>query len=124
MTLEEAGQKAIQDGFEPFVCGEGNNVVAQVPQAGSKIPRGGRVVLFTTQNSTSETTIVPDMVGMSVEQVNETAAEYNINVSFSGSVEQEGILSYAQSINPRERVAPGTVVTVYFGNNDIDDTVM
>ena len=124
MTLEEAGQKAIEDGFEPFVCGEGSTVVAQVPQAGSKIPRGGRVVLFTTQNSTSETTTVPDMVGMSVQEVNETAAEYSINVSFSGSVEQDGILSYAQSISPNERVSPGTVVTVYFGNNDIDDTVM
>ena len=64
------------------------------------------------------------MVGMSVEQVNETAAEFSINVSFSGSVEQEGILSYAQSIDPNQRVSPGTVVTVYFGNNDIDDTVM
>ena len=56
--------------------------------------------------------------------MNEVSAEYNINVSFSGSVDLDTVYSYSQSIASGERVAPGTVVTVYFGNDEIDDTVM
>ena len=112
------------DGFEAYICGEGSTVVAQVPQAGASIPRGGKVVLYTTENSTKETETVPDLTGLTVAQVNEIAYDYNINISFSGSVELDTVYSYAQSIDPNELVTPGTVVTVYFGNNDIDDTVM
>ena len=124
MSLNEAFAKVREDGFEPYVCGEGNTVLAQVPQEGSKIPRGGRVMLYTTNDSTKETVRVPDLVGYTVKQVNELAAEYNINISFSGSVDQDEVYSYAQSISPDEIVSPGTVVTVYFGNDDVDDTVM
>ena len=124
MNIEEAAAKVEEDGFEVYICGDGSSVCSQVPQAGSKIPRGGRVVLYTTTDSTKETVTVPDLVGCTVSQVNEIAAEYNINISFSGSVDQDSVFSYAQSIDPRSEVSPGTVVTVYFGNNDVDDAVM
>ena len=124
MDIEEALVQAQEDGFEPYICGEGSKVLAQVPQAGSKIPRGGQIVFYTTSDSTNETVSVPDLVGYTVAQVNEIAAEYNINVSFSGSVDLDTVYSYAQSVDPDEKVSPGTVVTVYFGNNDVDDTVM
>ena len=81
-------------------------------------------MLYTTNDSTKETVKVPDFVGHTVEEVNELAAENNINISFSGSVDLDTVYSYSQSISPDERVSPGTVVTVYFGNNDVDDTVM
>ena len=124
MNLNEAVAAVEADGFEAYICGEGSTVVAQVPQAGASIPRGGKVVLYTTENSTKETETVPDLTGLTVAQVNEIAYDYNINISFSGSVELDTVYSYAQSIDPNELVTPGTVVTVYFGNNDIDDTVM
>ena len=34
------------------------------------------------------------------------------------------VYSYSQSIDSGMQVAPGTVITVYFGNDDVDDTVM
>ena len=124
MNLEEALNQVSEDGFVPYICGDGDTVLAQVPQAGSKIPRGGRVMLYTTNDSTKEMVRVPDFVGHTVEEVNELAAENNINISFSGSVDLDTIYSYSQSIAADERVSPGTVVTVYFGNNGVDDTVM
>ncbi len=124
LTVDEAKAKAEGDGFKPFVSGDGDVVVAQVPEAGSQIPRGGRVVLYTTTDSTKETVTVPDFVGYSVSEVNELSAEYNINISYSGSVDQDNVYAYAQSIDSGSLVAPGTVVTVFFGNDDIDDTVM
>ena len=116
--------KAEKDGFEPIVSGDGDVVVAQVPEAGSQIPRGGRIVLYTTTDSTKETVTMPDFVGYSVSEVNELAAECSVNVSFSGSVDQDNVYAYSQSIESGSLVAPGTVVTVFFGNDDIDDTVM
>lgn len=124
MNVNDAQAQVQEDGFEVYVCGEGDTVLAQVPQSGSKIPRGGRVVLYTTTDSTKETVTVPDLVGYTASQVNEVAAEYNINISFSGSVDSDAVYSYAQSIDPNTSVSPGTVVTVYFGNNDVDDAVM
>lgn len=124
MDVNQAQTQVQEDGFEVYVCGEGDTVLAQVPQSGSKIPRGGRIVLYTTNDSTKETVTVPDLVGYTASQVNEVAAEYNINISFSGSVDSDAVYSYAQSIDPNTSVSPGTVVTVYFGNNEIDDAVM
>ena len=124
LPVYEAENKVKEDGFEPFVAGDGDMVVAQVPEAGTQIPRGGRVVLYTTTDSTKETVTVPDLVGYSVAEVNEYASEYNINICYSGSVDQDNVYSYSQSIESGMLVPPGTVVTVYFGNNDVDDTVM
>lgn len=124
LNIGEAQQKVRDDGFEPFVTGDGDEVIAQIPDAGSQIPRGGRVVLYTTTDSTKETITVPDLVGYSVSEVNELSSEYNINIIYSGSVDQDSVYSYSQSIESGMLVAPGTVVTVYFGNNDVDDTVM
>ena len=124
MGINEAQNQVREDGFSVYVCGEGDTVLAQVPEAGSKIPRGGQVVLYTTTDSTKETVTVPDLVGYTVAQVNEVAADYNINISFSGSVDSESVYSYSQSIDPNVEVSPGTVVTVYFGNDDVDDAVM
>lgn len=124
MGINEAQNQVREDGFSVYVCGEGDTVLAQVPEAGSKIPRGGQVVLYTTTDSTKETVTVPDLVGYTVAQVNEVAANYNINISFSGSVDSESVYSYSQSIDPNVEVSPGTVVTVYFGNDDVDDAVM
>lgn len=124
LGIDEASAKVQEDGFTVYVCGDGDSVCAQVPQAGSKIPRGGRVVLYTTTDSTKETVTVPDLVNCTVAEVNAIAAEYNINISFSGSVDQDSVYSYSQSIDPRTEVSPGTVVTVYFGNSGVDDAVM
>ncbi len=124
LSIEDAQKKARDDGFEPFVTGDGDVVISQIPESGSQIPRGGRVVLYTTTDSTKETVTVPDLVGYTVSEVNEYASEYNLNISYSGSVNQEGVYSYAQSIESGIHVPPGTVITVYFGNNDVDDTVM
>ena len=112
------------DGFEPYVTGDGDVVVAQIPEPGSQIPRGGRVVLYTTTDSTKETVTIPDFIGYTVSEASELAEECNINISYAGSVDQDNVYAYAQSIESGMQAAPGTVVTVYFGNDDIDDTVM
>lgn len=123
MDAQAAKAAAEEDGFRAHIYGDGDTVLAQVPQSGSKIPRGGRVVLYTTSESVKQTVTVPDFIGYTISEVNEIAAENKINISFAGSVSSDAIYCYSQSIDPNTKVSPGTVVTVYFGNSN-DDAVM
>ena len=47
-------------------------------------------------------------------EANTAAASAGINIEFSGNTSTAGIKSYKQSIEARQQVAAGTIVTVYF----------
>ncbi len=95
------------------VIGKGESVVKQLPEAGSSVYNGGMVILY-TEESESHTTTVPNLMGLTVSEVNTAAANAGINVEFSGNVSSNTVLSYAQDINPDETVSLGQIVTVYF----------
>ncbi|MBQ7386101.1 MAG: PASTA domain-containing protein [Ruminococcus sp.] len=114
MTVEEAERAAEQGGFTTWVKGEGDKVVAQMPEAGTKIPQGGNVVLYTDGDSIMDTTTVPNLIGYSVSDVLYFATYYDLNVSISGMSNSALSTSYSQSIPEGTEVAPGTVITVTF----------
>ena len=114
MTVDEAVSAAEQGGFTTWVKGEGDKVVAQMPEAGTKIPQGGNVVLYTDAESIKDTTTVPNLKGYSVSDVLYFATYYDLNVSISGMSNSAMSTSYAQSIPEGTQVAPGTVITVTF----------
>ncbi|MBQ7810313.1 MAG: PASTA domain-containing protein [Clostridia bacterium] len=114
MTVDEAVSAAEQGGFTTWVKGEGDKVVAQMPEAGTKIPQGGNVVLYTDAESIKDTTTVPNLIGYSVSDVLYFATYYDLNVSISGMSNSAMSTSYAQSIPEGTQVAPGTVITVTF----------
>lgn len=121
MTVEQAKSKAEQVGLNAVIKGDGEKVIAQIPQTGSKIPTGGTIVLYTDSESESDTVEVPDLVGCSPSTVNEIASSYDLNVSVTGSFTAEGCISDSQSIEAGTAVKPGTVITVNFittGTND------
>lgn len=95
------------------VIGKGEKVVKQLPEAGNSVHNGGMVILY-TEESESQTTNVPNLIGFSVSEVNSIAAEAGINIEFSGSVSSNTVLSYAQDISAGETVSLGQIVTVYF----------
>lgn len=114
MTVDEAVSVAEQGGFTTWVKGEGDKVVAQMPEAGTKIPQGGNVVLYTDGESIKDTTTVPNLIGYSVSDVLYFASYYNLNVSISGMSGSALSTSYSQSIPEGTEVSPGTVITVTF----------
>lgn len=95
------------------VIGKGESVVKQLPEAGNSIHNGGMVILY-TEESESQNTTVPNLIGFSVSEVNRIAAEAGINIEFSGNVSSNTVLSYAQDISSGETVSLGQIVTVYF----------
>ena len=92
-----------------------------MPEAGSSIPSGGTVVLFTDEESKSKTVNVPDLVGLTLSEANARAAEYGVNISVTGSYNAEGSISVSQNIEYLTEVSPGTVVTVNFVNSSFSD---
>lgn len=114
LSVEEAVTAAENNGFTTWVKGEGDTVVAQMPEAGTKIPQGGNVVLYTDTESIKDTTTVPNLVGYNVSDVIYFASYYDLNVSISGMSNSATSTSYSQSIPEGTQVSPGTVITVNF----------
>ena len=103
------------------IIGSGETVVRQLPEAGAEIYSGGTVILYTEQTG-DEMTTVPNLIGLTVSEVNTIAAEAGINVEFSGNTTLAGVKSYSQSISEGESVPVGQIITVYFrdeGNADM-----
>ncbi len=121
LSVDDAVSAAENGGFTTWVKGEGDTVIGQMPEAGTKIPQGGNVVLYTDTESTKDTTTVPNLIGYSLSDVNYFASYYNLNVSISGMSSADASVSYSQSIPEGTEVAPGTVITVTFSAGGVAD---
>lgn len=115
LTTEDAQSKIEQDGLVAVVKGSGEKVIAQMPESNSVVPKGGSVVLYTDKESASQTIEVPNLVGMSLGDVNSIASQYGLNISVKGtsSTSEDGI-STKQSLPEGTKVSEGTVITVTF----------
>ena len=121
LSVTEAEKLANSDGFNVTVKGEGTTVVAQVPAAGSKIPTGGTIVLYTDNDSIAEKVTVPNFIGYSLSDVNYIASYYGVNVSIKGAVSSGDSTSSTQDIAEGTQVNPGTVITVTFSSGSVND---
>ncbi len=121
LSVNEATSAVNSDGFDATIKGEGTAVVAQVPASGSKIPTGGTIVLYTDDDSVTEKVTVPNLVGFNLSDVNYLSSYYGINISITGSVSSGDVVSVSQDVPEGTSVSPGTVVTVSFTSNSIND---
>lgn len=120
-SVSEAEAAAKSDGFSVTVKGEGSTVVSQIPPVSSTLSKGGNIVLYTDSESQTETVTVPNLIGLSVSEVNNVASQYGLNVSFVGAA-SSGVVSSAQTIEEGAEVSPGTVVSVTFSSsNTVND---
>lgn len=106
-------------GLNVNVLGSGDNISSQIPDATRQIPKGGKVVLYTDNESTETTVTVPNLIGKSIYTVNNELANCNLNLKISGASSGSGeIISKSQSIAEGSQVPPGTIVTVNFIQKD------
>ena len=117
-NVSEVSSELRLAGFNCKVIGNGDKVISQLPGAYQSVPKGGIVVLYTEGGPVETKTKVPDLTGLSITQVNRTAAATGINVKISGNtLVNSELTSYGQSIAKGESVDYGTTVTVYFKSN-------
>ncbi len=120
--IANAKLRAESSGLTVRVQGEGTTVLKQVPSAGTTIPAGGTVVLYTDEESQEKTVTVPDFTGMSVTKANSTAASYGLNIQLAGlSTDSSEAFAAEQSIAPGTKVMRGTVIKVEFLYDSQDD---
>jgi stage V sporulation protein D (sporulation-specific penicillin-binding protein) len=116
-TVAQAQAAAQQAGLTAKVYGKGTTVIKQVPEPGSKIPKEGTLILFTDESSTSQTTPVPNLIGLSITEANRVAAANNVNIKITGAsvaLSTANIKSRAQDIAAGTQVKPGSTITVTF----------
>ena len=121
-AADEAKSQITSAKLQCKVIGSGEKVVRQLPEAGSKVISGSVVILYTEEGETEKAT-VPNLVGLTATEVNKVAANSNINVEFSGNTSSGGLKSYKQSVEAGQSVDAGTVVTVYFRDENVVDGV-
>ncbi len=121
LSVEEAQAAAEAEGFTTSVKGYGDVVLAQVPSAGTSIPREGNVVLYTDESSAADQVTVPDLTGYSIYDVNYLATVYDINISMTGATTSGMSVSTSQSIPAGTLVSPGTVVKITFTAGGVSD---
>ncbi|WP_040196554.1 penicillin-binding transpeptidase domain-containing protein [Candidatus Soleaferrea massiliensis] len=101
-------------GLQCRIVGNGETILEQIPSGGDSIPRGGTVIIYTEESSSSKVT-VPDVVGKSGQEANQEIINAGLNIRIAGSGIDSGPSTAAkQEPAAGEEVDEGTVVTVTF----------
>ncbi len=119
-SVEEAKQTLINSGFNVRVIGSGETVVEQVPSSNQTISANGTVILYTEQNAEKQVTTVPDLTGMTVNQVYAAANQAGVNVSIVGNAASSSFISYKQDKEVNSKVYCGDTIVVYFKSTSSD----
>ena len=95
---------------------DGTEVTGQVPSAGTVMPSGSTVMLYMGDIPLSDyrMSIVPNVIGMTVEQANKALSDAGLNISISGAATGSEAKAISQSINAGLTAYRGTVVEVNF----------
>lgn len=98
--------------------GNGNIVIAQTPEGGSRLSTdSGVVYLYTGDDEPSDSITVPDVVGQSAVNCNKMLVGAKLNVKIKGATNYNvgaGAQVISQSPAAGTQVPPGTIVTVEF----------
>ena len=109
-------------GFETRIIGDGDTITGQIPAGGRTAPNSCTVVLTTESGGEVPTTIVPYLVGLSASKVAYAVKNKNLNIRYSGTgFTSAGGISIKQEIPAGSEVEEGTVVTVEFAVDGIND---
>ena len=119
-TVDNAKAKLSSVKLRYQIKGNGEKIVKQLPEAGNRILSGGVVILY-TEDTGDQTVTVPNLVGLTANEVNTAAAQSGINIEYSGNTTSSGLKSYNQSVAAGTTVSAGTIVTVYFRDESAID---
>lgn len=119
-TVEEAQAALDELGLEYRVKGDGETVTDQLPVAGISIQPDNTVVLYADESKPQDKVEVPDVSGMSISAARQQLEDYGLYMKQNGIADWRASgasIAMAQSPAAGSKVAPGSVVTVAFGNN-------
>ncbi len=104
------------------VVGSGSTVVSQSPSTGTSIAKGGKVILYTEANAGSDLVEVPNLIGLTLTQANETLSYYGLNyVSTGASADSSSATVQYQSETAGTQVQRGTCITLTLVEGEAND---
>lgn len=120
---EEAAELLEEKNLTYRVVGSGDVVTGQIPAAGSFIPSGSEVILYMGEDAPADEVEVPDLTGLTVDEVQEALEALNLYMSALGcsSNYTSTTVAYDQSEEAGSEVERGTVITVYFQDMAVND---
>ena len=95
-------------GFKVQVEGQGEEIITQLPPAGTETFKGSNVVLY-TQDSESNQIVVPDLTGRTIKEASKILADLGLGMAPQGSG-----LAALQEPYPGIKVEKGTVIKIQF----------
>ena len=120
LTLAEAYDQLDNMGLSCSIIGYEDDdeiITQQIPQSGSPVPKGGKVVLYTRGYSESDMLVeVPDFKGLDMADASYVAYLNQLQISVSGAASESATVSL-QDITAGEMVKQGTVIRLTFLDN-------
>lgn len=118
MSISQAQAALEEQGLKYDIVGDGSdwdNIVAeQIPEAGSTVPKGGTVVLYTSGYDMDEALVeVPDFSRQPLGDADFLAVVNGLQISVNGS-RDEGTVVMLQATPAGDMVKKGTVITLTF----------
>lgn len=97
---------------------DGALIEKQVPSRGISISRNGKVILYTDTDFEEEYARVPNVMGMTVSDVNKALTDAGLNVRVSGSYRNDSAHAVLQNWAEGSIIKKGTIVEVMFAVDD------
>ena len=121
-TREDAQKSLEALGFTVRTIGSEDCVTAQIPASGTPIPYGSEVLLYLGQTSEDEPVAVPDFMGLTRQQANDTAGKLGLYIQSAGNTGLETTVTVtAQSIEKNTYVRRGTTIRLEFTDTQARD---
>ena len=90
-----------------------------MPASGESVPRGGKVIIYTDEESQQKNVKVPNLIGLTATEVTTRLNALGLNAKIvGGGIDQQGCLSSKQSIAEGTQVPLGTVIEITFLSKD------
>ena len=116
-SVADAKSALSNAGLNPKVVGNGQTVTGQSPSGSSGIQKNGTVTLY-TDNTPVQNVTVPNLSGLTPDQVASRVAAIGLNAVYSGVAQNaSGETAYSQDYTQGTQVPVGTVITVGFRDN-------
>ena len=123
MDLESARAKLENAGFTFRTVGNGAEVTAQTPEGGAIVPNNASIVLYLGEEKNNDLRAVPNVMGLTAAEANQrlTNAGFIMRVAGTTSTDSGNVKAISQDREEGTELAPGSVVTVRFGDNSVRD---
>lgn len=118
-SLDSATATLDDMGLSYEIVGEGSSIVSQCPKTGAVIEKGGKVILYTEENTEPEVVEVPNLVGLSAAEANTALTQLGLNiVTMGASSDNADAKVQFQSEPAGTSVEVGTVINLTMSIND------